>query len=135
MAMQFWKDKQKKLIDPDLFSAIPERLARQVHQEKTRTVNQPTQIRKFFDEVVRFDTIIKANPDEFEATLPYLKMLNAKVAYAMGRDLVSPGFKELIADGLSQVNDKDDFRAFAGMFEAFMGYYKFFDKKGDRNHR
>jgi len=135
MAIQFWKDKSKRIIDPDLFSSLADKLAQQVFNEKTGTANKPTQIRKFYDEVVRFDSIIKLNPNEFENVLPYLKMLNAKAAYAMGRDLISKSFKDFISDALNQIKDKDDFSAFAGLFEAFMGYYKFYDEIKERQQR
>jgi CRISPR-associated protein Csm2 len=75
--------------------------------------------------------MVKINPAEFESILPYLKMLNAKAAYAMGRDLVSKGFKDFISTSLNQIKDKDDFDVFAGLFEAFMGYYKYFVEKGE----
>jgi len=140
MAIQFWKDKSKRIINPDLFSSFADKLAQQVFNEQNKTVNKPvnkpTQIRKFYDEVLRFDSIIKLNPNEFENVLPYLKMLNAKAAYAMGRDLISKSFKDFISDALNQIKDKDDFSAFAGLFEAFMGYYKFYyDEKGERQQR
>lgn len=122
----FWKDKSKKQIDPDLFSTTAEVLARKISGEGSNKLNKPTQIRKFYDEVVRFDSILKNNPADFDNILPYLRMLNAKAAYAVGRDLISPGFKDFISSSLNQIKDKDDFDAFAGLFEAFMGYYKFF---------
>lgn len=133
----FWKSKDKKQIDPELFSAKAEALAKEIFRERQESrdkANKPTQIRKFYDEVLRFDSIVKANPTEFESILPYLKMLNAKAAYAMARDLVSTGFKDFISGALKQINSKDDkatFDVFSGFFEAFMGYYKFYDKKGD----
>jgi CRISPR-associated protein Csm2 len=139
MEMRFWRDKSKKLIDPELFSSKAEEVARAIYGEQQASrgrANKPTQIRKFYDEVVRFGATMQGLPeeqqrDEFERMLPYLKMLNAKAAYAMGRDLVSKGFKDLISASLNQINDKDDFDAFAGFFESFMGFYKFYDEKGD----
>lgn len=132
MEVKFWKDKTKKQIDPDLFSSKAEALAKEIFGEGSNKTNKPTQIRKFYDEVLRFDSMLKTNPNEFENILPYLKMLNAKAAYAMGRDLVSKGFKDFISTSLNQIKDKDDFDAFSGLFEAFMGYYKFYDEKGER---
>ena len=132
MDFKLWKDKNKKLIDPDLFSTRAEELAKSIYGERTGKSNKPTQIRKFYDEVLRFQGILKINPAEFDNILPYLKMLNAKAAYAMGRDLVSKGFKDFISNSLNQVKDKDDFNVFAGLFEAFMGYYKFYDVKGGK---
>jgi CRISPR-associated protein Csm2 len=133
MEIKFWKDKSRKQLDPELFSSIAEGLAEKVFGEgKSGKVNKPTQIRKFYDEVLRFDSMLKTDPAEFDNMLPYLKMLNAKAAYAMGRDLVSKGFKDFISSSLSQINDPDDFYAFSGLFEAFMGYYKFFAEKGGK---
>lgn len=131
MDVKFWKDKDRKLIDPDLFSGKADTLAKKIYDEASNKLNKPTQIRKFYDEVLRFDSMLKTNPSDFENILPYLKMLNAKAAYAMGRDLVSKSFKDFISNSLNQIKDKDDFDAFASLFEAFMGYYKFYDEKGE----
>ena len=126
MEIEFWKNKGKKQVDPDLFSIRAEALAKRVFEEGNNKLNKPTQIRKFYDEVLRFDSMIKTNPTEFENILPYLRMLNAKAAYAVGKELISKGFKDFISVSLNKIKDKDDFDAFAGLFEAFMGYYKFF---------
>ncbi len=133
----FWKDKPKKQIDPELFSSRADNLAKKVFDEKRGKYNNPTQLRKFYDEVVRFGTILRSDPGSFEKALPYLKMLNAKAAYAMGRELVSKSFKDFISESLGQVKDGDDFEAFEGLFEAFMGYYKYYEttEKGERNYR
>ncbi|MBT73365.1 MAG: type III-A CRISPR-associated protein Csm2 [Gammaproteobacteria bacterium] len=125
---KFWKDKDKKQIEPDLFSEKAEELAKKIDDEGKgdKKTNKPSQIRKFFDEVLRFDSMLKANPSDFDNMLPYIKMLNAKAAYAEGRGLISRGFREFISSSLNLVRDKDDFNAFAGLFEAFIGYYKFY---------
>ena len=134
MELKLWKDKNNGQIEPDLFSEKAEDLAKRIYKEQQDSrgkANKPTQIRKFYDEVLRFNGIVKTNPAEFENILPYLKMLNAKAAYAMGRDLVSKGFKDFISSSLNQIKDKNDFDLFVGLFEAFMGYYKFYDEKGE----
>lgn len=131
--MEFWKDKSRDQLDPELFSAKAEKLAKEINgeQQRSKGANKPTQIRKFYEEVLRFDGMLKTNPNDFDNILPYLKMINAKVAYAVGRDLVTKGFKDFISTSLNQVKDKADFDAFAGLFEAFMGYYKFYVEKGE----
>ena len=127
--MEFWKDKSKNQLDPELFSAKAEELAKEINADRQhsrgKAVNKPTQIRNFYEEVLRFDNMLKTKPDDFDNILPYLKMINAKVAYAVGRELVTIKFKNFITSSLNQVKDKADFDAFAGLFEAFMGYYKF----------
>ena len=132
---EFWKDKNKKLVTPDLFSDLAEDAAKRVSSEASDKRNKATQLRRFFDDVLTFGSRLKelqgnAQREEFEKTLPYLKMLNAKVAYAKARDLISLEFKDFISISLKQVNDLDDFKVFNALFEAFMGYYKFFEKEG-----
>jgi CRISPR-associated protein Csm2 len=131
MEINFWKDKNKKQIEPELFSSKAEELAKQIASESNDRTNAPTQIRKFYDEVIRFDSIIKSKPEEFEALLPYIKMLNAKAAYAHGREsggksLISRGFKDFVSNSLKYVNDREDFEVFSSFFEAFMGFYKLY---------
>ena len=135
MELKLWKDKNKNLIDPELFSSKAEELAKKIFNEKTSKANKTTQIRKFYEEVLRFDSITKTNPSEFESVLPYLKMINAKAAYAAGRDLISSGFKDFISDSLKQVNDRKDFEVFASLFESFIGYYKFYYEKNETTVR
>jgi CRISPR-associated protein Csm2 len=139
MQIQLWQNRDAGHVHPELFSSTAEKLAQHVFQGQLRNnkLNKPTQLRKFYDEVVRFDGEIKSFPaeqqeDEFKKQLPYLKMLNAKAAYAMARDLISSEFKEFIASAIQQIHEKKDFDAFYGLFEAFMGFYKFYDEKGER---
>ncbi len=141
MSVQFRANDGK--LDPDLFSGKAEKLAEEVFGGQLRSngkANKPTQLRKFYDEVLRFDSMLKASTsekqtEEFEKLLPYLRMLNAKAAYAMGRDLVTKEFKDFLSEALMQVKSKDDFDIFAGLFEAFMGFYKYYDEKGERPQR
>ncbi len=132
MTIQLWKDRDKRLIDADLFSAFAEELAKKVNQERIQSrdkLNKPTQIRKFYDEMIRYRGVVQASPEEFVALLPYIKMLNAKAAYAMGRDLIGATFKSFISDSLKQVADSRDFELFCSFFEAFMGFYKYCAEK------
>lgn len=134
MEVKLWLDKKTKRIDAELFSSTAEDLAKLLNQERIASrdkANKPTQIRKFYDEVLRFQGQIQANrqAEEFQKLLPYIKMMNAKAAYAMGRDLVSGTFKDFISQSVAQVSEPDDFDVFAGFFEAFMGFYKFYVEK------
>lgn len=139
MNVRFKTDDGK--IDPELFSSKAEQFAKEVYKGQTKTngkANKPTQLRKFYDEVLRFDGILKScshekQKEEFEKLLPYLKMLNAKVAYAMGRDLVTEEFRDFISQSINQIESRDDFDIFASLFEAFMGFYKYYDEQKGEN--
>jgi CRISPR-associated protein Csm2 len=132
MSVQLWKDRGSRKVDPCLFSETAEVLAQVVNKERIESrdkLNKPTQIRKFFDEVIRFHGMLQSNPEQFDELLPYIKMLNAKAAYANGRDLIGPAFKGFLSDGLKQVNDRQDFELFCSFFEAFLGFYKYYAEK------
>jgi CRISPR-associated protein Csm2 len=124
-----WKDKDNKIIDPTLFSSKAETLAKDLAAEseisRGRT-NKRTQIRRFYDEVLRLDSEAKARPEQWDNILPRLHMLTAKAAYAKGRDLVSEQFLHFIRNSIDQINHQDDLVVFANFFEAFMGFYRLY---------
>lgn len=140
MSVQLWQDRNKHQIDPQLFAETAETLAKQINQERIGSrdkFNKPTQVRKFFDEVIRFQGMVQSDPAQFGELLPYIKMLNAKAAYAAGRDLIGPEFKSFLSESLKQVNDQQDFELFCSFFEAFLGFYKYCaekEKDGGTDH-
>lgn len=127
--INFWDDSEHSLINPNLFSETASQLAKTISDEKRKNANKYTQLRKFYDEVIRFNNIIKFEKDQFYNLLPYIKMLNAKAAYAEARELISRSFKDFIKDSVEQVNEAKDIEVFTSFFEAFMGFYKYYDKK------
>ena len=124
MEIALWKDKDSKVINPVLFSDVAEKLAKDIAGQGSRRINKGTQIRRFYDEVLRLSDRTKTNPDEWDNVIPYVNMLIAKAAYAHGRGLVSDGFVDFMRKGISQIEKKEDLTVFATFFEAFMGYYK-----------
>ncbi|MDM8526215.1 type III-A CRISPR-associated protein Csm2 [Desulfococcaceae bacterium HSG8] len=122
-----WKDRENRKIDPTLFSEKAEKLAITLKEDndKSKKKNKRTQIRKFYDEVVRLDTAAKTrSAEEWDNILPILNMLIAKAAYAQGRDLVSKNFVKFIRSAIGQISDPKDLSVFANFFEAFMGFYR-----------
>lgn len=125
-SINYWKDKSNKTINPKLFSTEAENLAKAIASDNDRSnkVNKRTQLRKFFDEVLRLNTLSRSNPEDWDNILPYVQMLTAKVAYAKGRDLVSSQFLDFMKSGIEQVENPHDLTVFSNFFEAFMGFYK-----------
>lgn len=107
----------------DLLDGIANATAECIAQSKKG--NKSTQLRKYYDELLMWDQKIKQNPAQYLDYLPLIKMINAKVAYAKGRDLVDENFVKLMRHCLGQVNeDKKTFETCKLFFEAFMGFYK-----------
>ncbi len=127
MAVVFYKDPVKRLIQPTLFSDEAERLARSVaesgkDQRGNLRKNKRSQIRKFYDEVLRLKS--EAENEEWDNIHPYVNMLNAKAAYALGRDYITNEFLSFIKGSVDQIKRREDLDVFSNLFEAFMGFYK-----------
>jgi CRISPR-associated protein Csm2 len=111
-------------IDPKLFDEIAEQTAKHI-ADADRDKNKSTQLRKYYDELSMWEQKIKQNPKQYSEYLPLIKMINAKVAYAKGRKLVTDEFVELMRHCLRQLTDKpESFKNCKLFFEAFMGFYK-----------
>jgi CRISPR-associated protein Csm2 len=122
-----WQNKEKKIIDPKLFSEQAETLAKKLAEESEQSrkkANKRTQIRRFYDEVLRLENETKTRPGEWHNILPRLHLLTAKAAYARGRDLVSDNFVNFIKTSINQIHHQDDLVVFANFFEALMGFYR-----------
>jgi len=125
----FWKDREKKKVDPALFSSIAEQLAKELAEDcraSRQRENKRTQIRKFYDEVVRLGMEARAKPQEWDDILPLVHMLTAKAAYAKGRKLVSDNFLNFIRSSIEQISGEKDLELFTNFFEAFIGFYRMY---------
>jgi len=122
--MKFYTDKGS--INPKLFSDDAEKMAKQIYDSGQRKNNKRTQIRKFYDEVVRLNTLTKS--ESWDNVLPYVNMLIAKSAYAEGRGHVTADFTNFLKESIGQVKKPADMAVFANAFEAFMGFYRNLDK-------
>jgi len=127
-AIKLWKDKEKKLVDPKLFSTEAEDLAKLLAADNANSrgkkANKRTQIRKFYDEILRLDSMAQAHAEEWGNILPYVHMMVAKTSYAFGRELVSNQFLNFMRASILQIEEKEDLSVFANFFEAFMGFYR-----------
>jgi len=111
-------------LSPDLFDRVARETARAIAGDARNQANKPAQIRQFYDELVMWDEKTRAAPERFPEFLPFIRMLNAKAAYSLGRRHVDRNFTDLIACCLEQVDDPATLRNFKIFFEAFLGFYK-----------
>lgn len=109
-------------LDADLFAAVAQACAQKIGDDKRK--NKPSQLRKFYDELGMWAERVRAEPDKFAEFLPFIRMLNAKVAYAKGRDLVDANYEALMNHCLKEVTNPETLHLCKTFFEAFMGYYK-----------
>lgn len=106
---------------------------RKPQQEK----NKSTQLRKFYDELVmwtdKVHAIGKLEPGQkssevraarYRDSAPFIKMMNAKVAYARGRNHVDDSFEAMFSHCIKSVSDAETLKHAKLFMEAFMGFYK-----------
>jgi len=113
---------QLKDIKADLFDGVARETAETIADN--RNSNKPTQLRRFYEEIVMWESKAGQHPEKFDEYLPFIRMINAKAAYALGRKLVDDNYVKLISDGLQQVDSLKTLRHFKLFMEAFMGFYK-----------
>ncbi len=101
--------------DRELFDKTAKEWAEAINKTKK------TQARNFYDKVIELEKESKENWDEI---LPFVKMLNSKVAYAYDRKVVSKEFKTMINKCVNQIENKEDLRVFKLFFEAVLGFFK-----------
>jgi CRISPR-associated protein Csm2 len=110
-------------LDPELFNRIAQEAAQKVAKGR-RDLNRPTQLRRFYDELCLWHLRVTQDPEKFSDYLPFIRMLNAKVAYAQGRKLVDETYVNLLHHTLKEVKDPKSLEACKLFWEAFTGFYK-----------
>jgi len=88
-------------------------------------VTTSSQMRNFYEYVLDYyDKSSRGAP--FDEILPFIKMLNSKVAYAKARqgNKMDDAFVEMIEICVAQVENADKLRVFKLFFEAVMGFAK-----------
>ncbi len=83
--------------------------------------NKSSQIRRFYDELLRYRAQVRDDAALIRA-LPFIRMLNARAAYAVSRDLVDVNFREFLRTLLEQVKDTTTLRNACTTFEAVIGF-------------
>lgn len=111
-------------LEPELFNSVARQTAETIGGSDRYGKNRPSQLRRFYDELVMWAAKVEQSPQRFDEYLPFIRMLNAKVAYAEGRELVDQNFVKLLAHCLAQVRDPESLRYVKLFLEAFLGFYK-----------
>jgi len=110
----------------ELFGDIAKELAEKVANEGKSQTNKSTQIRKFYDVVLKLNQKAQnTRASEYKTKVyPFVVMLKSKVANAKSRGLIGNNFEKMINSCVVQANTKDKMELFKLFFEAFLGFYK-----------
>ena len=112
-----------------LFSEDAEEIAKQLDAStkaggRDNGKNKSTQVRRFYDELVGWQDRIGNDVEKFNQYVAFIRMLNAKAAYAEGRNLVTPDFVTWFKDCIKQVDSPRTLTNFRLHFEAVLGFLK-----------
>lgn len=110
-------------LEAQLFNEVAQHCAKTISESNQRC-NKPSQLRRFYDELLMWVAKVDQAPERFAEYRPFILMLNAKAAYAKGRELVDPNFVALLAHCLSQAEDARTLGQVKLFLEAFLGFYK-----------
>ncbi|MBE0490771.1 MAG: type III-A CRISPR-associated protein Csm2 [Sulfurospirillum sp.] len=120
-------------LDYKIDSELLNKTALHYAQEIGKDVKN-TQIRKFYDQILDLNQKAKLTEDFEGEILPFVKMLNSKVAYAStrksgGANLINRAFVEMMSMCINQVNTKEKLAVFKLFFEAIIGFHKSIEGK------
>ncbi len=121
-------------LPPTIFSDIAEGHAQAVAYSGAGKKNKSTQLRRFYDELIMWNDKVQTERGEaqrkakYQEVAPFVKMLNAKVAYARGRDHVDSTFESMFRHCINQITDAESLKHCKLFMEAFMGFYKAIEK-------
>ena len=115
---------------PDtLFADIAQQAAHSL-RESGGDRNKSTQLRKFYDELVMwhdrvaFEKTADARAAKYRELAPFIKMMNAKVAYACGRNHVDKNFESLFSHLIRQIACPATLKHAKFFMEAVLGFLK-----------
>ncbi len=110
----------------ELFGDVAKNLADEIAAEGRGQTNKGTQIRKFYDAVLKLNQKAQnIRESEYKTKVyPFVVMLKSKVAHAKARKLVSNKFETMINGCVVQAETKEKMEIFKLFFEAFIGFYK-----------
>ena len=107
----------------ELFDTWAADVAQELNRAREK-FNKSSQIRRFYDELVGWQERIKGNQASFEQYEAFIRMLNAKVAYAKGRELVDASFEHWFRTCVGATKSAVGLDHFRFHFEAVLGFLK-----------
>jgi CRISPR-associated protein Csm2 len=116
---------RSELLDQEARQSAAEFVPRPGNRNARENVKN-SQLRRFFGEFKglknKFDQQQGSRDDNFLAVKPLVKMVNAKVAYAEARGVVTVAFKNWLQRNVGLIESAKDFDAFLLHFEAVIGF-------------
>lgn len=115
----YFLDETKKILKSEYIVEYSKHIA---DNFKDGDKNKSSQLRKYYDYVIRIKEPLKYGIKTFDEVHPEIKRLDYFTSYAETRGKVSRYFVNFIKKNLQSINTKEDFFAFSTHFEAIIAY-------------
>ncbi|MCH3916053.1 MAG: type III-A CRISPR-associated protein Csm2 [Spirochaetia bacterium] len=128
-------------LTKELLTSIPEGIARDVMEHPKNKKASSTQIRKYYDDLLLLHSkahVEGCTKENFhDSILPLVAFSKAKLAYGVGRKVVTDEFRDKLVSYIDQIESRDDFDHFILFYQALIGYTKYYENmaNGNRNGR
>lgn len=120
----YYSDPEKAKLKKEYIVEYPKALANAFELDGGRDTNKRSQIRKFYEYLLRVDRQMRLQDNNFSLIEANLAELLPHVTYAGKRRVVSNLFIKFIEANLAAVHDEKDMRAFVKHFEAVVAFTK-----------
>ncbi len=124
LAGGYYSDARKEKLKKEYIIDLPKKIAKELEYDGGRDANKRTQIRKFYEYLLRVELKMQLKENDYSMVEADLAALVPYVSYAGKRRLVSRIFQQFIEKNVNAVHDANDLRAFAKHFEALVAFTK-----------
>ncbi len=120
----YYSDPGKIRLKKEYIVDYPREIADALDRDGGRDANKRTQIRKFYEYLLRVERKMSLAGNDFSVVEADIAGLLPHVSYAGKRRLVSSLFVEFTEKNIAAVRDEKDMRAFVKHFEALVAFTK-----------
>ena len=116
--MTFYMKKEKGVMKRDLLDKEAKKVAEDIMNDEPKL--SVTQLRRFYGEFKFLEK--KYHSYGIDVTLPLVKMVKSKAAYAANQKKIPRSFRKFLDTYVDYIEDEKEFEAFMLFFEAVVGF-------------
>lgn len=120
----YYSDGEKRKLKKEYIVDYPRKLADLFDKDGGKDTNKRSQIRKFYEYILRVETKMRLQGNDFSLIEADLSELMPYVSYAGQRRVVSKLFIDFIESNVKEIHDEKDLKAFTKHFEAIVAFTK-----------
>ena len=124
LAGGYYQDSDKQKLKKEYICDFAKDIAKILEKDGGREANKRTQIRKFYEYLLRVNQKMNMKNYDLSYIEADLAKLSPYVQYAGSRKVVSKVFVEFIEKNVAAIKGEEDLKAFVSHFESLIAYMK-----------